>query len=118
MSDKIKRGLEGEQMAADYLQRQGYDVIARNYRYGRSEIDLIVTRAGWLVFVEVKTRTRVDFGYPEEAVNEKKATKVLEGAAQYIFENNWNGPVRYDVIAITWKREGEPEILHIEDAFY
>jgi putative endonuclease len=97
---------------------KGYELVARNYRHGKSEIDLIVKREGWLVFVEVKTRSNIEFGYPEESVNEKKVTKVLEGAAHYIFENNWNGPVRYDVIAITWKTEVEPEILHLEDAFY
>jgi len=118
MSDKIKRGAQGEQMAAEYLIQNGYEIIARNYRHKRSEIDLIVQRDNWLIFVEVKTRTNVSFGHPEEAVDEAKVTKVMEGAEHYIFANDWKGPVRYDVIAITMRKNGAHEIKHIEDAFY
>jgi putative endonuclease len=118
MSDKIKRGAEGEQAAASYLLQMGYEILERNFRFKRSEIDLIVKRDSWLVFVEVKTRSSIVFGHPEEFVNEKKETKILEGAEHYIFEKDWKGPVRYDVIAVTINKNGGLEIRHIEDAFY
>lgn len=118
MSDKIKRGKEGEDVAANYLIQKGYEIIERNYRHQRSEIDLIVRHQSFLVFVEVKTRSTHAFGHPEEAVDYRKVAKILEGAEHYIFDRDWRGPVRYDIVAITWKDGDEPEVMHIEDAFY
>jgi putative endonuclease len=57
MLDKIKKGNDGEQLAADFLINKGFEIVARNYRYKHSEIDLIIKRANWLIFVEVKTRS-------------------------------------------------------------
>lgn len=117
MSDKIKKGKEGEDLAADFLSRQGYEIVVRNFRYKRSEIDLIVRKNNWLVFVEVKMRSSDAFGYPEEFVDYKKAKNIVYGAEQYTFENNYNGNVRYDVVAITMQ-DGVPDLKHFEDAFY
>ncbi|HPI78929.1 MAG: YraN family protein [Cyclobacteriaceae bacterium] len=117
MTDKIKRGFEGEGLAIAFLENKGYRLRAKNYRHKRSEIDLIMERGSWLVFVEVKTRSSVTFGYPEDFVDDKKANKIMEGAENYIIENNWEGNVRYDVVAVTLRKDG-PEIVHFEDAFY
>jgi putative endonuclease len=117
MTDKIKKGKEAEDMAADFLAQQGYEIVERNYRYKRSEIDIIVRKENWLIFVEVKMRSSDAFGYPEEFVDYKKAKNIVYGAEQYTYDNNYNGNVRYDVVAISMKN-GEPEILHFEDAFY
>lgn len=117
MTDKIKRGTEGENLAADFLSHKGYTIKQRNYRYKHSEIDLIAEREGWLVFVEVKTRSSLTFGYPEEFVDDKKAQKILEGAEHYLYESNWQGNVRYDIISITLT-SGKPKVEHFEDAFY
>ena len=104
-------------MAAEYLVSKGYEIVIRNYRFKHSEIDLIVRKNDWLVFVEVKTRSSQTFGHPEEFVDDQKERKILEGAEQYIFENDWQGNVRYDIVAVLLKGE-PPEILHLEDAFY
>lgn len=117
MTDKIRKGKEAEDMAADFLAQQGYEIIERNFRYKRSEIDLIVRRDNWLIFVEVKMRSSDAFGYPEEFVDYKKAKNIVYGAEQYTYDNKYNGNVRYDVVAISMKN-GEPEIRHFEDAFY
>lgn len=117
MVDKIKRGSEGEQAAAEFLIARGFEILQRNYRHKRSEIDLIVKKGNWLIFVEVKLRSSPRFGHPEEFVDLKKVNKVLEGAAHYLHESNWAGNVRYDIIAVSSK-SGGTEILHIEDAFY
>lgn len=117
MTDNIKKGNEGENLAATFLEKKGYRIVQRNYRYKHAEIDLIVTRDNWLIFVEVKTRSSLSFGYPEEFVDEKKINKILEGADQYLFENNWNGNVRYDIVSIQLGR-GAPQIDHFEDAFH
>lgn len=117
MSDKIKKGKEGEEMAAQFLIEKGYEIIARNYRHKRSEIDLIVKKNNWLIFVEVKLRSSDLYGYPEDFVDYKKARNIMEGAEQYTFENNWQGNVRYDIISIRIQKN-KTEIIQIEDAFY
>lgn len=117
MSDKIKRGNDGEQLAADFLIKKGFTVIERNYRYKHSEIDLIIQQGNWMIFVEVKTRSSSEFGYPEEFVDYKKKKKILEGAEHYIFKTDWQGNVRYDIVSVRLK-EGQTEVVHIEDAFY
>lgn len=117
MSDKIKKGKEGEELAANFLLNKGFEIVERNYRFKRSEIDLIVKKSGWLVFVEVKLRTSDAYGYPEDFVDYKKAKNIIDGAEQYTYDNNWQGNVRYDIVSIR-QLNGKQEILHIEDAFY
>ncbi|MBX7126235.1 MAG: YraN family protein [Cyclobacteriaceae bacterium] len=117
MGDNIKKGTAAEEQAARYLQSKGYEIVERNLRHGRSEIDLVVRKANWLVFVEVKMRTSVKFGYPEEFVDRQKARLITDGAVWYMDKINWKGNVRYDIVAIT-VLNGEEEIRHIEDAFY
>ena len=116
MHTKIKRGEAGEQQAAAFLQAQGYSLRACNWRYKRGEIDLIAERGNWLVFVEVKTRSSLVFGFPEEFVTEKKKKMVLTTAAHYLEQSQWPGQVRYDVIAVTLGTV--VSIEHFEDAFY
>lgn len=117
MSDKIKKGKEGEEMAADFLIAKGYEIVERNFRYKRLEIDLIVKKNNWLVFVEVKLRSSDAFGYPEEFVDYKKARNITDGAEQYTYETNWKGNVRYDIVSIRLLKD-KTEIIQIEDAFY
>lgn len=113
MTDKIAKGKDGEKRAEDFLKLKGFDIVERNYRYKRSEIDLIIRKDNWLVFVEVKLRNSSAFGHPEQSVNSAKRKKIMEGAAQYLEETQWTGNVRYDIVAIR-----KNEIIHFEDAFY
>ena len=115
MSNK-KIGEWGERLAAEFLIKKGYEVIEKNYRFSHGEIDLIVRREELLVFVEVKARSRPYYGYPEEAVNHYKIKIITNVAEEYIFKTDWQGGVRYDIIAITGKEA--PEIRHFEDAFH
>lgn len=89
VSDKIKKGKEGENLAADFLVKKGFEIIERNYRSKRSEIDLIVKKNGWLVFVEVKMRSSNAFGFPEEFVDYKKVKNIVQGAEQYTYDHDW-----------------------------
>ena len=114
MSDKIVIGREGENMAADFLKNKGWEIVCRNYRYGKAEIDLIIKRDDWTIFVEVKTRSSSSYGEPEEFVDEFKARKIFEAAEEFIFATNWLGHVRFDVVSI--KLGSTPEIIHFEDA--
>jgi putative endonuclease len=116
MSDKIKTGNKGEELAANFLIAKGYEIVAKNYRYKHAEIDLIARKDKWLIFVEVKTRHSVAFGEPESFVTNKKAAKVIEGAEQFIIDQQWEGPIRFDIVSI--KLGEKLEIEHFEDAFY
>lgn len=113
MTTRVEKGKEGELKAGNFLKTKGYEIVARNYRHKRSEIDLIVRKENWLVFVEVRMRNSTAFGHPEETISEAKRKKVMEGAAHYLEETKWAGNVRYDIVAIS-----KNEIVHFEDAFY
>jgi len=117
MSEKLKTGNEGEQLAADFLIAKGFEIVYRNYRYKHSEIDLIVKKGNWLIFVEVKTRSSHAFGYPEQFVDRHKVKTILFGALNYMNQINWQGNVRYDIVAVSI-RNGKSDIVLIEDAFY
>jgi putative endonuclease len=114
MSDKIKTGSKGENMAAIFLQEKGFEIVARNYRHKHAEIDLIAKRENWLIFVEVKTRSSDAFGQPEDFVDDFKARKIMEAAEEYIFSKNWLGHIRFDIVSV--KMGAKPEIMHFEDA--
>lgn len=114
MSDKIKTGSKGENLAADYLLKKGFEILERNFRFKHAEIDLIIKQEDWLIFVEVKTRSSSAFGEPEEFVDEFKARKIYEAAEDYIFKTDWQGHVRFDVVSI--KLGERDEIMHFEDA--
>ena len=108
----------GEKMAEAYLQAKGYQVLGRNIRTPYGEIDLLVTQAGVLVFVEVKTRSSLSYGPPEDGVTGGKQSHLLNSAKFYLqdhlaLEQDW----RVDVIAILGKPGDEPvEITHFENA--
>lgn len=114
MTDKKTIGNKGEQLAAEYLVSKGFEVVARNYRHKHAEIDLIVQRDNWLIFVEVKTRSSADFGEPEDFVDAKKVNKMFEAADEYIYSTNWLGHVRLDIISV--KLGAQVQIEHFEDA--
>lgn len=117
MSDKIKKGKEGEELAAKFLASKGFEIVERNFRHKHNEIDLIVKKNNWLVFVEVKYRTSVAFGYPEDFVDYKKARNVVDAAVEYQYKINWKGNVRYDIVSVL-DIGGQTEVKHFEDAFY
>jgi len=113
----IHTGNRGESLAADYLQKQGYTILYRNYRYRRAEIDVIAVKDAVLVFIEVKTRASDVFGYPEEAVNKRKERMLLNAAEEFILQQNWQKDIRFDIISVTLTQP-EPFIHHIQDAFH
>lgn len=113
MTSKMQTGRNGEHAAAEYLVAKGYEILERNYRSGRAEIDLIVRNKSWLVFVEVKTRSGSGYGYPEAFVDHGKEQLILKAAESYIYKIDWQENVRYDIVAIL-----KGKIVHFEDAFH
>src|SRR5687768_6497414 len=114
MTDKIETGGIGENLAADFFISQGYQVVARNYRWRQAEIDLIVKRDNWLIFVEVKTRSSNAWGEPETFVSELQRRSIYDAAEAYIFSCDWQGNIRFDIVSV--KPGPRPEIVHLEDA--
>ncbi len=110
-------GKKGEDLATKYLQTKGYQILTRNYRYKKSEIDLICQHRDLLVFVEVKSRTSVKFGYPESFVSVNQQKSIIRAAEEYVLENKWKGDIRFDVVAIYFAR-GQECLEHFKDAFY
>lgn len=107
-------GASGEDMVAAWYQRNGYDVIARNWRCREGELDLVVKRGRTLVFCEVKTRTTDHFGVPAEAVTYEKRARIRRLAARYLDEaaSVRPGEIRFDVASVLG---GEIDV--IEGAF-
>ena len=116
MSKNKDLGQEGEQAAANYLQKNGWKIHIMNYHFKRCEIDLIASQNDLLIFVEVKTRTNTSHGLPEDFVDVKKAENIIKGAEHYITENNWIGNIRFDIVSII--KKDFLEIEHLEDAFH
>lgn len=109
--------MQGEQIATDFLVNKGYRILKRNYRHSCGEIDIIAFKQGIMVFVEVKTRTSLRYGTPEEAINKSKIHHIKSTAMGFLSEFNISfKEIRFDVIAIY--RQGDNfEINHIEAAF-
>ncbi len=96
-------GAWGESQAAEFLTKNGLQIIAKNFRTSQGEIDLIAKEGDVLVFVEVKTRSNLKFGFPEEAVTDKKVEHLLAAAETYLLENLDVQKWRMDVVAVLGK---------------
>lgn len=116
--NKRELGIQYENLACEYLKKNEFLIRARNFRSRQGEIDIIGLHSGALVFVEVKYRTNVSAGLPEEAVNFIKQKKICRTADYYrmLYKYSDNSPVRYDVIGIN-KKEGETQIRWYQNAF-
>ena len=112
-------GRRGEDVAAHFLERRGWLVLARNYRFGRREVDLIVRRRGVLAFVEVKTRAGQRFGEPQAAITRLKRREIEIVAAQYLVRfPPGDVDIRFDAVAVQRiPGRAELHIEHLEDAW-
>jgi putative endonuclease len=109
-------GIEGEEIALNYLLKQGYKLLQRNWHFGKYEVDLIVENDEYLVFVEVKFRSSNYFGEPEIFVSDKQKHNLVKAANRYISRYGVEKEARFDIVSIVMQN-GKPKINHIEDAF-
>ena len=116
MAEHNELGELGEKRAKDYLISKGFTIRNVNWRCGRLEIDIVAEMDGYLVVVEVKTRSTETFEHPEEAITNKKIRNLVNAAHEYIFQVDWQGETRFDVISVIPHGQ-EFMIEHIEDAF-
>jgi putative endonuclease len=114
-------GAEGESRAAQFLERRGYRILARNRRLDGVEIDLIARRGRIVAFVEVKTRRSRRFGSPETAVDRAKQARIVRAARAWLHEAPRRSlRIRFDVVSCCVSGPSDDadwQIVHIESAF-
>lgn len=100
MAEHNDTGKKGEELAKNYLAERGYTILHTNWRYRHLEIDIIATRNNYLHFIEVKTRTTLYRGLPEEKVSRGKLKNLQSAADQYLYLTNNKKRVQFDTLAI------------------
>lgn len=110
--------MRGESLAADHLLQQGYKIEARNYRYRRTEIDIVARLEDILIFVEVKTRSSGRFGHPSRFFSRAQQRRISRAASMYMEEVGHEWEIRFDLITVLLKPPREPAIEHFEDVFF
>ena len=110
-------GKNSEILAADFLQKNGYDILETNWVFQKAEIDIIAQKDNTLVAVEVKTRSSIDFGLPQDFVKPKKIQLLVKAINEYVVSNDLDVEVQFDIIAIN-KEEKDFNIEHIKNAFF
>jgi putative endonuclease len=110
-------GFRAEQLAAKYLEKEGYKILENNYRVAGSEVDLIALKDDTVCFIEVKARGSDDYGMPEEFVDRRKRRRIIRAAKIFTaHQRYYDCYVRFDIISIL-NKTNDIEIKHIEHAF-
>ncbi|MFS4484016.1 YraN family protein [Hyunsoonleella sp. 2307UL5-6] len=117
MAQHNELGKKGEQLAVDFLLKNSYEIIERNYRFDKAEVDIMAKKGDVLAIVEVKTRSTADFGDPQDFVKPKQIQRLVKAVDEYVTVNDLDVEVRFDIIAIV-KEKGSYNIEHLENAFY
>ncbi len=111
-------GKTGETIASDFLEKNGYTIIARNYRRKFGEIDIIARERDYLVFIEVKTRTGTSHGHPLEAITLRKQRQISKVAQCYLTENHlFDTAARFDVVSVILSQNKQIQVEVIPNAF-
>ena len=117
MAEHNDLGKLGEELAVDFLQQNAYEILETNWTFQKAEIDIIAQKENILAIVEVKTRSSIEFGLPQDFVKPKKIQLLVKAVNEYVISNDLDVEVRFDIIAI-YKEGKEYKIDHIEEAFY
>jgi putative endonuclease len=117
--EHLRRGARGEKLACRYLKRNGCKILFRNFRgHSGGEIDIVCRDNDTLVFVEVKTRTREDFGRPLEAVNRQQQRRISRGGLAWLrMLDDPDILFRFDVVEVIITEDAKPRIELIKNAF-
>ncbi len=116
MAEHNNLGRRGEDAAAAFLEKEGHRIVERNWSFSGYEIDIVSEHEGFIVFVEVKTRTSAQWGDPEDAVDERRMRRLIRGASHYLKKYCIDKPARFDIVSLLWN-ERQFELEYIEDAF-
>lgn len=116
MAKHYKLGKKGEKIALFHLKQKGYQILEKNWRKDKKEIDIIAKKNNIIVFIEVKTRSTEYYGEASEAVNTKKQKNLIDAAEEYIEQKNLDMEIRFDIISV-YILGNKTKLFHIEDAF-
>jgi len=116
MAEHNELGKKGEKLAVEYLRLKEFEILERNYRYQKAEVDIIARRGTTLIAAEVKTRSTPEFGNPQDFVKPKQIQQLVKAVNHYVEERELDVDVRFDIIAIIKNKMGT-RIEHIQDAF-
>ena len=117
MAEHNELGKLGEELAVEYLKKNGYTILETNWIYQKAEIDILAKKENTLAVVEVKTRSSIEFGLPQDFVKPKKIQLLLKAVDAYINERDLDIEARFDIVAI--HKEGKSFVIeHLIDAFY
>lgn len=117
MADHNDFGKIAEDLAADYLQKSGYKILTRNFRFQKAEIDIIAEKDNLIIVIEVKARSTDAFMLPQEAVTKTKIRSIVSAANHYLEESDKQNEVRFDIISVLPDENKNLIIDHIADAF-
>lgn len=117
MAEHNDLGRIGEEKAVSFLEANGYQILETNWRYDKAEIDIIAKKENNLAVIEVKTRSSLDFGLPQDFVKPKKIQLLVKAINEYVVSHDMDVTIRFDIIAIHKENSGFT-IEHIEEAFY
>ena len=117
MADHNDLGKLGEEMAVEFLQKEGYEILETNWTFQKAEVDIIAKKENILAIIEVKTRSSLDFGLPQDFVKPKKIQLLVKAVNEYVILKNLDIEVRFDIIAVH-KESQSFDIEHLIDAFY
>ncbi|OBW39789.1 hypothetical protein AB670_03832 [Chryseobacterium sp. MOF25P] len=117
MADHNELGKEAEDLAAEFLLKNGYKILVRNFRYQKAEIDIIAEKDNLIIVAEVKARSTDFFILPQEAVTKGKIKLIVMAANHFMEKFNKDQEVRFDIISVLPDSTEKFNIEHIEDAF-
>lgn len=117
MADHNELGKEAENLAAEYLLKNEYKILVRNFRFKKNEVDIIAEKDNLIIVVEVKARSTDFFILPQEAVTKGKIKSIVSAANHFMEEFSKDQEVRFDIISVLPDKTGKLEIEHIENAF-
>jgi putative endonuclease len=114
----FETGNIGENLAVEFLQKNGFNILERNWRSKHLEIDIIASKNHQLIFVEVKTRRSLAFGYPEESINKIKMKRLRLAASVYQFKHPQFRSIQFNVIAIVMLPDQPIALTMFEDVYF
>ena len=117
MAEHNELGKLGEELAVEFLRKNGYEILETNWTFQKAEIDIIAQKENILAVVEVKTRSSLEFGLPQDFVKPKKIQLLVKAINEYVVSKNLDVEVRFDIIAVH-KENKSFAIEHLKDAFY
>lgn len=117
MAEHNDLGKLGEELAVDFLEKNGYEILETNWTFQKAEVDIIALKNDVLAVIEVKTRSSLDYGLPQDFVKPKKIQLLVKAINEYVTQNDLDVDVRFDIIAIH-KEENNFNLDHIENAFH